>query len=300
MVPILYYRRIHSWLLPLMLLISIIFISSCAHTPSSPPTPTKPTIALVLGGGGARGFAHIGVIRELEAEKIPVQILVGVSVGSLIGALYADSGDSFTLEWNAFQIEKKEIFDFTLLNLREGLARGDAIKYYVDRHVRVKNIEQLKIPLAIVATDLRSGSPVVFRSGSIRDAIRASISIPGVFTPVVTGNQVLVDGGVLGNLAPQAARDMGATFVIGVSLSKGRPTISGSNPSAMDVVMDSIELMGAELVRLNSDKMDILIEPDVGKMDIMDFSKKKEMIEAGRLAAKTAMPEIKRRLGLTQ
>lgn len=145
-------------------------------------------VALVLGGGGARGFAHVGVIRELESAGIPIDMIVGVSVGSLIGALYADTMDSFKLEWKAFDIEKDQIFDFKMLNITSGLAKGEAIMKYIDANMSAKKIEDLKIPVAIVATDLNTGEPVVFKSGLIRDAVRASVSVPGVFhAPSVSG-----------------------------------------------------------------------------------------------------------------
>jgi NTE family protein len=255
-------------------------------------------VALVLGGGGARGFAHVGVIRELENAKIPIDMIVGVSVGSLIGALYADNPDAFKLEWKSFKIEKNEIFDFKLLGITDGLARGDAIKEYLDRNIRAKNIENLKIPMAIVATDLRSGEPVIFRKGSIRDAVRASTSIPGVFVPVAFENKLLVDGGVLGNLAPQVARDMGADIVIGVNVGKSRKGCTDPCPNALTVILESIDLMQDEIVRLNKGKIDVMITPEVGSIGVMDFSQKRELIEAGRQAAIKAIPKIKQLLGI--
>lgn len=280
------------------------WLAGCGGTPVAPlgtptpvPTPAR-KVALVLGGGGARGFAHIGVLRELEAEKIPVDAIVGVSVGSLIGALYADNPDTFQLEWKAFQIDRKEIFDFRIMNFLDSLASGEAMKSYIDRNIRSRVLEQLKIPLYVVAVDVKTGERFVFERGPIRDAVRASAAIPGVFPPVPYQDKLLVDGGVLGNLAPQVARDHGATLVIGVNLAKGGNHLAGEQPSALNIILGSIEIMGEELVRLNRDGFDVLIEPQVGGVGITDFTRKRELIEAGRQAARLAIPEIKRRLGL--
>ncbi len=290
-------QRRHGWTILVWgaaVLAFAVFSGGCATAPQN-AQPKK--VALVLGGGGARGFAHVGVIRELENAKIPIDLIVGVSVGSLIGAMYADSANSFTLEWKSFQIDKKEIFDYSVFNLRESLAKGEAIKAYVDHNITARYLEDLKIPLAVVAADLNTGQPVVFQSGPIRDAIRASTSVPGVFPPVPHGNQLLVDGGVLGNLSPKIARDLGAEIVIGVNVSKRQPDFSNGAPNILSVVLESIDIMSEEIVRLNRDRFDVLIEPDVGNVGITDFSRKKELIEAGRAAAQEQLPNLKRLLG---
>jgi NTE family protein len=273
----------------LCLLFAMLF-AGCAGTPKK-LEPKK--VALVLGGGGARGFAHVGVIRELEAAGIPIDMIVGVSVGSLIGALYADTKDSFKLEWKSFKIQKKEIFDFKVFNISDGLAKGDAIKKYIDENIETRFLEDLKVPLAIVAVDINTGERVVFQTGRIRDAVRASISVPGVFTPVIHEDKILVDGGVLGNLAPQVARDMGADIVIGVNIAKPRKSFVGT-PNALTVILESIDIMGGEIVRLKEKEFDFLIRPDVGDVGITDFTRKKELIESGRKATLKIISEIKR------
>ncbi|MCK5218871.1 patatin-like phospholipase family protein [bacterium] len=257
-----------------------------------------PKVALVLGGGGARGFAHVGVIRELESAKIPIDLIVGVSVGSLLGALYADTADSFKLEWKAFQIQKKDIFDYKLFNLKDGLAKGDAIKIYIDNNIDAKYIENMKIPLAIVAVDINSGLPVIFKTGLVRDAVRASTAVPGIFMPMPYEGKFLVDGGVVGNLAPQVAKDLGADVIIGVNIAKPRSNLSRGMPNVLTAIMEAISIMGDEIVRLRKKDIDVLIEPRVGNIGITDFSKKRELIEAGRQAAKKAIPKIKQLLGL--
>lgn len=286
------------------LVIGICLCAGCAPgpvktEPTPEPTPVRPKqVALVLGGGGARGFAHIGVLRELEAEKIPVHMIVGVSVGSLIGALYADNPDSFQLEWKAFQITRKDIFDFRIINFTDSLACGEVLKTYIDKNIKSRYLEDMKVPLYVVATDLATGQRFVIQRGPVRDAVRASASIPGIFPPVSYGDKLLVDGGVVGNLAPQVARDAGADVVVGVSLTRSREKYQAPPTTAVNVILESLEIMGEEMTRLNRDKFDVLIEPQVGSCGITDFEPKKELIEAGRQAARKAIPEIKRKLGL--
>jgi NTE family protein len=278
--------------------VALAFVASCASVPVVKPGggqsggPQK--VAVVLGGGGARGFAHVGVLRELEKEKVPIDLIVGVSVGSLVGALYADNGNTFDLEWKAFQIEKSDIFDLGILNLRGGsLAKGAAIREYIDQNIKAKNIEDLKIPMAIVAVDLRTGKRVVFTRGPLREAICASAAIPGVFAPVAYQGKLLVDGGVMGNLAPEVARELGATILIGANIAKQPSPFDAEEPGPLATILESIGIMGDELVRLKRDQFDVLIEPEVGNVGTMDFDHKKELLEAGIAAAQQEMPTVK-------
>lgn len=156
----------------------------------------------------------------------------------------------------------------------------------------------MKVPLYVVATDLATGQRFVIQRGPVRDAVRASASIPGIFPPVSYGDKLLVDGGVVGNLAPQVARDAGADVVVGVSLTRSREKYQAPPTTAVNVILESLEIMGEEMTRLSRDKFDVLIEPQVGNCGITDFEPKKELIEAGRQAARKAIPEIKRKLGL--
>ena len=271
--------------------VGLAMLTSCAAAPLKKPSEAA-KVALVLGGGGARGFAHVGVIRELEKERIPIDLIVGVSVGSLVGSLYADSGSSFDLEWKAFKIEKNDIFDLGIFNLRSGLAKGQRIRSYIDKNISAKRIEELKISVAIVAVDLKTGKRVVFTSGPIREAICASAAIPGVFEPVPYNGMFLVDGAVLGNLAPEVARDLGADVIIGVNIAKQRTRFDQEPPGVLTTILESIGIMGDELVRLNRDRFDVLIEPDVGSIGVMDFEHKRELMEAGMAGARQAMPKI--------
>jgi NTE family protein len=163
------------------------------------------------------------VIRVLEQEKIPVDMIVGTSVGSLIGGLYAANPDSFQLEWTAFRIERSDILDFSIAYSRLGPVQGVRLENFVQQHAKAKRVEDTKIPFAPVATDLNTGETVVLEKGSLARAIRASAAIPGIFVPVSFGSRTLVDGGVTNNVPCDIARAKGADIVIAVSLQEGRP-----------------------------------------------------------------------------
>jgi NTE family protein len=267
-------------------------------TPTPPPPPAvvvvpEPRIALALGGGAARGFAHIGVIRVLEQERIPIDLVVGTSVGSLIGAVYAADRDSFDLEWTAFQLNQDDIFDFRLLNtvMGMGYAKGEKLEAWVTDKVKQKNIEQLKIPFAAVATDLNWGGRVVMDKGSVAKAVHASSAIPGVFEPVSHNGKVLVDGGVVDNLPGDVAREKGADIVIAVDISE---EVGNTNiKNLMDVLLQTTNIMCAESMTHLRGNADVVITPRVGGVGMLDFSKKKATMQAGIDAARAAMPKIR-------
>ncbi|MFN7958074.1 MAG: patatin-like phospholipase family protein [Holophagaceae bacterium] len=255
--------------------------------------PPKPKIALVLGGGAARGFAHVGVIRALEQEKIPIDMVVGTSVGSLIGAIYASDLNSFDLEWTAFQLEKEDIFDFGMLNAVTGMgfAKGDKLEAWVKGHIKTANIENLKLPFAAVATDLNWGQKIVLDKGSVARAIRASAAIPGVFQPVQHQGKILVDGGVVDNIPISVAKARGADLVIAVDISSnlGNPNIT----NLLGVSLQATNIMFALNVEQSKKAADILITPTgIGDVGMLDFTQKKRCMQAGIDATKQAMPNI--------
>lgn len=250
----------------------------------------RPRVALVLGGGAARGFAHVGVIRVLEQEKIPIHLIVGTSVGSLVGALYASNPDSFQLEWLAFSLEKDDIFDFSLFSSGMGPVVGDRIEQFVKKKIPQANIEDLKLPFAAVATDLNTGQRVVLTKGPISRAVRASSAIPGVFHPVQHERNLLVDGGVVDNVPADAAREMGADVVIAVNIGKG--VVNFRIENLVDVSLQAVNIMGNEIERFKIKDADVVIEPNVRNVTMMDFSRKKECMEAGISAAREALPAV--------
>ncbi len=281
----------------LFILWFILLLVSCQTTsgPGLPELP-KPKVALVLGGGAARGFAHIGVIRELEREKIPVDMIVGTSVGSLIGAIYASERNSFELEWTAFQLGKDDLLDYGILNALSGMgvAKGDKLEAFVKSKVPAVNIEDLKIPFAAVATDLNRGTRVVLDKGPVATAVRASSAIPGVFQPVNFQGRMLVDGGVIDNIPAAVAREKGADIVIAVDI--GEQVVNYHITDIIDVMLQSITIMGAENARFHKKDADVLVSPRVGDVGMLDFTQKKRCMQAGIDAAQKAMPEIKAKI----
>ncbi len=206
----------------LVTVVVLLLLSSCqtglqqttkqqAPPPTAPTTHVKkePKIALVLGGGSAKGFAHVGVIRVLEEEKIPISMIVGTSVGSIIGSMYAANPDSFQLEWLAFKIDRNDILDFSIVYSKLGPVQGVRLENFLDQNVKAKKVEDTKIPFYPVATDLNTGETVTLEKGSLARAVHASAAIPGVFTPVQFGSRLLVDGGVTDNVACDVARQKG-------------------------------------------------------------------------------------------
>lgn len=255
-----------------------------------------PRVGLALGGGAARGFAHVGVLRVLEQEKIPVHLIVGTSVGSLIGAIYAHDLNSFELEWTAFALEKDDLFDFGVLSAFTGmgLVKGDRLEEFVRSRVPVENIENLKLPFAAVATDLNRGVPVVLDRGSVAKAVRASSSIPGVFNPLAYNDKLLVDGGLVENIPIDAARKMGADLVIAVDIGRNVTNFDISN--MVDVVLQSVNIMFSENVADKKKTADILITPSVDDIGMFDFNRKKQCMQAGIEATRKALPDIRKKI----
>lgn len=252
----------------------------------------RPKIALVLGGGAARGFAHVGVIRALEQGRIPIDMVVGTSVGSLIGAIYASDLNSFELEWTAFALEKDHLLDYGLMTALTGMGtvKGDKLENFVKAKVPVENIEDLKLPYAAVATDLNRGTRVVLRKGSIAKAVRASSAIPGVFQPVEYQDRLLVDGGVVDNIPISVAREMRADIVIAVDIGESVTNFNIAN--IFDVILQSVYIMFKENVAFGKRDADVLITPALENVGMFDFTRKKQVMQAGIDAAQKAMPQI--------
>jgi len=281
----------------LFVAILAIMLVSCASLQTWPASgTTRPKIALVLGGGAARGFAHVGVIRELEHEKIPIDIIVGTSVGSLIGAIYANDRNSFELEWTAFALEKDDIFDYALMTAITGLGlvKGDKLEEFVKKKISVQNIENLKLPFAAVATDLNRGTRVVIDKGSVAKAVHASSAIPGVFSPVDYQGRLLVDGGVMDNIPISVAKQKGADIVIAVDISES--VINFNVTNVVDVVLQSVNIMFSENVRFKKREADVLITPALGAVGMLDFTQKKRCMQAGIEATKLAIPDINKKI----
>jgi NTE family protein len=280
----------------LSIIATVGMLASCVSVPPPVVEPPKPKIALVLGGGAARGFAHVGVIRALEQEKIPIDMIIGTSVGSLIGAIYASDMNSFELEWTAFSLEKDSIFDYGIMNAFTGMgiANGDKLEEFVKTKIKTVNIEDLKLPFVAVATDLNRGTRVVLDRGPVAKAVHASSAVPGVFNPVDHQGRLLVDGGVMDNIPIAVAREKGADLVIAVDISENVANFNITN--LVDVMLQAVNIMFNENVRYKKKEADVLITPQVGNVAMLDFTQKKRCMQAGIEATQKAMPEIRKKI----
>ena len=280
-----------------ILTVCALLLVSCAPKQAPPVAELpRPKIALVLGGGAARGFAHVGVIRALEQEKIPIDMVIGTSVGSLIGAIYASDQNSFELEWTAFTLERDTIFDYAIMSAftSMGPVNGDKLEEFVKAKVPIVNIENLKLPFAAVATDLNRGTRVVLDHGPVARAVRASSAIPGVFNPVEHQGRLLVDGGVVDNIPISVARGKGADIVIAVDIGENVTNYNITN--LIDVVLQAVTIMSSENVKYTKKDADVLILPGVGDVGMLDFTQKKRCMQAGIAATQKAMPEIRKKI----
>ena len=275
----------------------LLLLATCAGREVKPipvePPPKAVKVALVLGAGAAKGFAHVGVLKVLEANHIPVHMVVGTSVGSLVGSLYAYGYPAYDLQKIAMGLERGELVDLTVPD--NGFVKGEKLEAYVNRMVRGTTMENLRIPFYAVATDIGSGQEMVFGKGNTGMAVRASCSIPGIFQPVRIGDRTYVDGGVVSPVAVDAARRLGADVVIAVAISGG---VSGVLPeTTLDTIFQSVNVMYAKIAENQLSRADVVIHPKVGYIASGDFTKRHEAILEGETAAQAALPKIQQRLG---
>lgn len=272
--------------------------SAGAVAPTKLPRPVK--IGLVLGGGAARGFAHIGVIKALESQGIVPDIVVGTSAGSLVGALYAAGNNGFALHKLALEMEEAAISDWSvpLFAKSSGVLKGEALQNFVNKTVNNTPLEKLKIPFGAVATNLHTGAPVLFRRGNVGMAVRASSAVPGVFQPVKVGEQTYVDGGLVSPVPVRFAREMGADFVIAVNISvqpDGQPAAS-----ALEMLLQTFAIMGQSINHYELKEADIVIRPGLAGMKGGDFAGRNLAILAGEQALMGQITEIRQKLKARQ
>ncbi|MFS0782418.1 patatin-like phospholipase family protein [Bacillus sp. 1P06AnD] len=251
-----------------------------------------PKIGLALGSGGARGFAHLGVIKVLLDEGIPVSYVAGSSMGALIGCLYATGTDLPQWQKIVSRFKRKYFLDFTVPKM--GLIKGNRIRDFIGIFTHWKNIEDLDIPLAVVAANLHTGEKVVFKDGLIADRVRASISIPGIFTPVEIDGNLLVDGGVVDRVPVSVVKEMGADFVIAVDVSHVKEDLQIN--SIYDVIMQSLDIMQMELVNNREFASDIMLKPRVEQFNSRAFTNIEEIIAIGEYEARKQMDRIKQEI----
>jgi NTE family protein len=248
-------------------------------------------LGLALGGGAARGFAHVGVIQVLEEAGIQPDLVVGTSAGSLVAALYASGKNSAQLRRVAETMEEAEITDWMMPILNRGALRGEALSRYVNAQVGNRLIEQMKTPLGIVATDLHNGEAVLFRRGNTGAAVRASSAVPAVFQPVKIGSREYVDGGLVSPVPVRQAREMGANVVIAVDISTDPEGSPASD--TFQILMQTFNIMGKSLNTLLLKDADLVVKPALMGVKSADFAARRKSIEAGREAMLKALPRLK-------
>jgi len=259
------------------------------------PVAAKPKIglALALGGGAARGFAHIGVIKMLESHGIVPDYVVGTSAGAVVGSLYAGGYDAFAMQKIAVQLDEKIFADWTLGG--RGLLKGEALQDFINQHLNKRPLEKLNKPFATVATDLNSGERVVFRTGDTGMAVRASAAVPGVFQPTQFRGRSFVDGGLTSPVPVQAAREMGADIVVAVDISdrpEGQPV-----DSLAAILWQTTTIMGGIIGANELKGADIVIRPKLRYVKSWDFTARHDAMLEGEKAALAALPNIKQKLG---
>lgn len=261
--------------------------------PVEPPPVIKipPRIGLALGGGAARGFAHVGVIQVLEEAGIRPNLVAGTSAGSLVAALYASGKNGTQLQRVAETMEEAAITDWKLPLFSSGMLRGDALARYVNGQVAGKRIEDMPLMLGILATDLHSGQDVVFQRGDTGIAVRASSAVPAVFEPVRISGRDYVDGGLVSPVPVRAARKMGAELVIAVDISS--PPEANMSGGTLDILLQTFSIMGKSINSLELRDADIVIRPALTGVSSSDFSARKRAIDAGRKAMLQMLPLLR-------
>ena len=267
--------------------------NTVSHTAPKP----KATVALALGGGASKGFAHIGIIKVLKENNIPVKIVTGTSAGSIVGSMYASGMSPDRLELEAEILGKTDLVDLTLST--SGFIKGEKLQNYINRKVGNRPIQQFPIKFAAVATDFESGKPVVFNVGNAGQAVRASASIPNVFQPVVIGNRKYVDGGLSQPVPVSAAKKLGANFIIAVDIS-ARPAKNVSQ-GMFSYLDQTFNVMSQTALRQELGQANVVIKPQVLELgSVGGFDQKQRAIQLGEQAARAALPEIKRKLAAYQ
>jgi len=275
-------------------------LSGCATRPATPTVSTAPVvqknlkIGLALGGGAARGFAHVGVIAVLEEAGLRPQFVVGTSAGSLVAALYASGKTSAQLQQTALNMEEVAITDWMLPIIGRGMFRGDALARYVNELVASRLLENMVIPLGIVATDLGSGNAVLFQKGDTGTAVRASSAVPAVFVPVKINGREYVDGGLVSPVPVRFARQMGADVVIAVDISN--PPEANTADGTLQILLQTFAIMGKSINQYELALADVVVRPSLTGLKSADFTSRQRAIDAGRAAMLAALPALRAKL----
>jgi len=296
-----------AWRAPAALTLALLLVA-CQTAPVAPPPPVvpepppvvvapkpppkPPRIGLALGGGAARGFAHIGVIQVLEENGIRPDLVVGTSAGSLVAALYASGKTGPEMALLAQNMDEGAITDWSFPG--RGLIRGEALAKYVREQTGGRPIEQMKLPLGIVATDLDSGAPILFRRGDTGMAVRASSAVPAVFQPVRIGSREYVDGGLVSPVPVRFAREMGAQMVIAVDITS--PPDGNATSDPFQLLMQTFTIMGKSINHFELRDADTVLRPSLVGVSSADFTARRKAIQSGRDAALKLLPEMQARI----
>ncbi len=256
------------------------------------PAPRPPRIGLALGGGAARGFAHIGVIQVLEEAGIKPDLVVGTSAGSLVAAMYASGKTGHEMAVVAQNMDEGGITDWSFPT--RGLLRGEALARFVREQTGGRTIEQMKLPLGIVATDLDTGAGILFQRGDTATAVRASSAVPAVFQPVRIGTREYVDGGLVAPVPVRFARQMGAELVVAVDISS--PPDGNATGDVMKMLLQTFAIMGKTINQFELRDADVVLRPALQGVSSADFSARLKAVQAGREAALRQLPELKARI----
>jgi NTE family protein len=253
-------------------------------------------VTLALGGGSARGLAHIGVIKELEKAAIPIDMVVGTSMGALIGAAYCTGSDPDSMRYHALKFTVNRLLDPTIPTM--GLLAGERLERIIRAMLGGKTFEDCRIPFAAVTTDMETGQEVVHRSGDMVKAVRASCSWAGIFNPVTIGGKLLCDGGIKSSVPTKVARSLGADYLIAVDV--GFCVKQGKMENIFQMILQSFQIMGEELNKYQSENSDCTIKVDLGDFDQVAFDRAEEAIMTGAAAAIAKIPSIKEDLGIKE
>jgi NTE family protein len=289
----------------IVVFISLFILSACSiietkkssnESNKTPILSKIPVIGLALGGGAARGFAHIGVIKVLEANGIKPNIIVGTSAGSVIGSIYASGISASELQQIAIDLDEATITDWTnpFVGKLGGMIKGDALQNKINVLVKNRSIEQMKIPLAIVATDLKTGNPILFQRGDTGQAVRASSSVPGIFMPTNILGKEYVDGGLSSPVPIKFTRTLGADIVIAVNISADPSDQSVSG--ILGTLLQTTTIMGRSITSWELPLADVVVVPQLPQMKGTDFKSRNAAILAGEIAMQQNISQLKNKI----
>ncbi|PWU07079.1 MAG: hypothetical protein C5B43_00855 [Verrucomicrobia bacterium] len=295
-------------------IIIALFLIGCAHIPVATslgihvPSEIQPfekskkkiEVALVLGGGGARGIAHVGVLEVLEKEGIPIDLIVGTSAGAVVGALYGSFYDVHKVKSMLLGLNKWDVLDISMCSMwrmvyeASGPISGYALQKFLKETIPETNIEELRIPFAAVAVDIETSSPFIMRSGPIAPAVHASAAIPPFFAPVKLYGKTLVDGGVALPVPVSVAKEYNPKLIIAVNISS--PPKKGELEGCVDLSYRSLVVSYYVLSNMQSQQADVVIHPELDGFGLFDDKNKEEVYRRGLAAAQAAIPAIKEKL----